>query len=526
MPIRSRKQEETIGWLVRMTKLEDVLSSIERERALNKPTSMTKVDLSNCGLTELPQELYHVADSLEMLNLGGNSISALSDDFIKFKQLKVLFFAGNTFESVPPVLGRMASLNMLSFKSNKLKSIPEEALSPSISWLILTDNQLPMIPSSIGKLTSLRKCMLAGNCLAELPEEMQNCKEIELLRISDNKLTKLPKWLLTLPRLSWLAFSGNALSSSSSSSSSGSTDDSVFQSTLTTATSNTLPKIDWKDLSVDNIVGEGASGVVYKAVWSGRSSTMASSSTGGDIDVALKFFKGAMTSDGSPENEMEVISKIGNHPNFIPCFGRLDKCPADQIGGADKEGLVFPLVSSDFYNILGGPPSFDTCTRDTFPSAADGGIKALFTLPYVLHVVVGIAAACLHLHSTCGLLHGDIYAHNILVQHKALPATLSDTKPALLTDFGAASTAPRELFTGDEMRLLERVEVRAFSCLIEDLLDNGDFIDTNDNDTKTNAACVSRLRQLQGKCRVEQVEARPGFIDIISILQAELSSLV
>jgi len=50
---------------------------------------------------------------------------------------------------------------------------------------------------------------LAGNNLEKLPMEMAACKNLELLRISANKLTEFPNWLLELPKLAWLACSGN-----------------------------------------------------------------------------------------------------------------------------------------------------------------------------------------------------------------------------------------------------------------------------------------------------------------------------
>jgi Leucine-rich repeat (LRR) protein len=102
---------------------------------------------------------------------------------------------------------------MVSFKSNSLNRIDEEALTSSITWLILTDNELSSIPRSIGKLTHLRKCMMAGNKLTSLPEEMAGCQELELLRLAANDLTELPSWLLKLPKLSWLAFAGNPIGS-------------------------------------------------------------------------------------------------------------------------------------------------------------------------------------------------------------------------------------------------------------------------------------------------------------------------
>ena len=57
-------------------------------------------------------------------------------------------------------------------------------------------------------------------------------------------------------------------------------------------------------------------------------------------------------------------------------------------------------------------------------------------------------------------MHGDLYAHNIL---------RCDEGNALLGDFGAASFFVRE----DRQRAeaLQRIEVRAFACLLEELLD-------------------------------------------------------
>lgn len=78
---------------------------------------------------------------------------------------------------------------MLSFKANRLSYIPEDALSPSIGWLILSDNLLTELPKSIGKLTGLRKCMLAGNQLTSLPKEFgEGCINLELIRLADNKV--------------------------------------------------------------------------------------------------------------------------------------------------------------------------------------------------------------------------------------------------------------------------------------------------------------------------------------------------
>ncbi|MDW5416584.1 hypothetical protein R6242_08380 [Iodobacter sp. CM08] len=51
---------------------------------------VSRLDLS-CGLTEFPQEIYQLADSLEILNLSGNALSSLPDDLPRLHQLKVIF---------------------------------------------------------------------------------------------------------------------------------------------------------------------------------------------------------------------------------------------------------------------------------------------------------------------------------------------------------------------------------------------------------------------------------------------------
>jgi Leucine-rich repeat (LRR) protein len=146
--------ELTNLFVVKMEKFLKVLEDIE------KGSKLVSVDLSSCGLTEFPIELFKICESIEILNLGGtkvvsllfslyftfissgNKLKTLPLDMPRFSRLRILFFAQNEFETIPVQLGQIPSLFMLSFKSNNLKYIDESALSSSISWLILTDNKL------------------------------------------------------------------------------------------------------------------------------------------------------------------------------------------------------------------------------------------------------------------------------------------------------------------------------------------------------------------------------------------------
>ncbi|TXK20976.1 protein kinase [Pontibacter qinzhouensis] len=422
----------------------------------------TSLRLLSCGLTEFPEEIIDLADTLEMLDLSGNPISQLPDSFKLLRNLKIAFFYNNEFEHFPPVLSECPKLEMIGFKENKISAIAEDAIPLNIRWLILTNNRLTQLPASIGKCRRLQKFMLAGNQLRTLPEEMAQCRNIELLRIAANQLETLPAWLFELPRLSWLAYSGNPCCESE-------------------LPEKELTEINWADLALDVQLGQGASGYIYKAHWHRNKPAEIQE------HVAVKVFKGEITSDGSPEDELKACMAAGNHPNFVQVLGRIGGHPEQ------KQGLVLSLIPPSYKN-LGLPPSLESCTRDVYLEGTR------FSLQTALSIATGIASAAAHLHAQ-HLLHGDLYAHNILINAAAHP---------LLGDFGAATSYTSVNKTWAQA--LERMEVRAFGCLLDDLLTHLAPAD------KTQTA-VGLLSRLQEQCLQETIINRPGFVQVLQQLQ-------
>ncbi len=242
-----------------------------------------------------------------------------------------------------------------------------------------------------------------------------------------------------------------------------------------------IPAIDWRALSLQHKLGEGASGVIHQADWA--------RSDGGIQPVAVKLFKGAVTSDGWPHSEMAACIAAGAHPNLIAVQGRVRNHPEG------TSGLVLALVDPRFGN-LAGPPSLASCTRDVY---ADG---AGWTAPTALRMARGIASAAAQLHAR-GILHGDLYAHNILWDGQG---------DCLLGDFGAASFLP----PGDDAqaRALQRIEVCAFGHLLEELLARCRPANAEDR------AALASLRDLQERCVLSEPAARPVFAEIVSALAA------
>lgn len=377
----------------------------------------TRVKISE-GLTVFPTELYELSDTLTELDLSGNHLAVLPDDFGKLNKLKIFFASNNDFETLPSVLGQCPNLDMIGFKANRISEIGEHSLPINTRWLILTDNKLRTLPNSFGELLQLKKLMLAGNRLQELPKSMASCRELELIRISANRLSSLPDWLLQLPKLSWIAFSGNPLCANF----------------IKVRGEARLPKVRMNDFKLGELLGQGASGEIYKAHYTGENL---------NEEIAVKLFKGHVTSDGYPEDEMIANINVGPHANLVKVVAQLDD--------NKQKGLLMKLIPSSYTN-LGLPPSFVTCTRDNFEP------RYLIALHHVVKIIKQISDVLLHMH-TQKISHGDLYAHNIL---------LNDNANVLLGDFGAASHFSH-LPVHQQSDLLT-IEKRGLGHLLEDLL--------------------------------------------------------
>ncbi|MEO7105457.1 MAG: leucine-rich repeat-containing protein kinase family protein, partial [Rhodoferax sp.] len=350
-----------------------------------------RLDLS-CDLRTVPPEVLDLADTLEVLNLSGNQLSTLPHDLPRLHRLKVIFCSDNPFTQLPEVLGDCASLQQVGFKACRIDHVPGAALPPLLRWLILTDNAITHLPAELGQRPALQKLMLAGNQLRTVPEGLAEAHTLELLRLSANQFGQLPTWLTTLPRLSWLALAGNPLG-------------------WHRPTPAPMGRVPWAQLRVDGLLGEGASGHIYRVHQEGDGQ-----------GLALKLFKGAVTSDGLPEHELAACLAAGQHPALCTPSAEL----ADHPQGT--RGLLLPLIPPTYTN-LAGPPSLETCTRDVYP------VGLRIPAPVALRLALGMAEAVAHLHQQ-GVMHGDLYAHNILWD----PAN----GQALLSDFGAGTLLPAD----------------------------------------------------------------------------------
>lgn len=376
------------------------------------------------NLREFPIAILSLADSLEILDLSNNQLSTLPDELSQLHKLKIIFASNNCFTKLPAVLGRCKNLEMVGFKSNQIKEVPEQALPEKLRWLILTDNQLQTLPDSLGERPRLQKLALAGNRLTALPSTLYKLTNLQLLRISANQLTECPDQLLDLPKLAWFAFAGNPFCQS----------DVIMKS---------VPSISSSSYTLQNILGQGASGVIYQASWNNSQSQFPD-------DIAVKVFKGEVTSDGYPQDELQACLKVGDHPNLVQSLA--------QVQVPDTLSLIMDLIPTHYKN-LGLPPSLQSCTRDTFNEGFS------LTVENITKIVTQMQQVFEHLHKN-QVCHGDLYAHNVLLDEHA---------NIIFGDFGAASMY--HMLTEKQQQKVKQIEYRALQYFVADLLSVCTFFD-------------------------------------------------
>ncbi|UWZ96847.1 leucine-rich repeat-containing protein kinase family protein [Vibrio splendidus] len=369
------------------------------------------------GLTDFPLEILELADSLEILDLSGNQLSELPQELTQLTNLRIIFASNNLFTHLPDVLGSLPELEMVGFKTNQIKTVSEESLPAQLRWLILTDNAIEVLPNSLGERPRLQKLALAGNQLRALPESMEKLSNLELVRLSANQLTEFPEFLIKLPKLAWLAFAGNPFCK--------------HPSCL-----DSVPAVSSQCYSLNQVLGQGASGVISHANW-----------LNDDFDfpqeVAVKVFKGEVTSDGYPHDELEACLQAGQHSNLVKSIAQVDE--------SDYLALVMELIPSNYYN-LGLPPTLESCTRDTF----NEGFK--LSIAQINSITEQMIDVFEHLHAN-KVCHGDLYAHNTLVNEQG---------QMIFGDFGAATIYG--YLTEEQQQGIRRIEARALKYFIEDLL--------------------------------------------------------
>jgi len=116
------------------------------------------VDLRNCGLKEIPKELFN-CPGLITIDLGNdefadeifrNSIKVIPDDISKISNLVNLNLENNKVEIISDKISELRKLKYLNLNNNKLRDLSEKITNlPTLKELNISNNPFDMLPPEI-----------------------------------------------------------------------------------------------------------------------------------------------------------------------------------------------------------------------------------------------------------------------------------------------------------------------------------------------------------------------------------------
>jgi hypothetical protein len=393
-------------------------------RALLSLPLLRHLDVSGAALGALPPRLGRLAPSLRSLDVARCGLAALPDSLTALTALTSLNAADNALTALPAGIGALTALVRLGLRGNRLEALPPSVgRLAALRELYLTDNALAALPEELAGCAALAKLQASHNApLAALPAALGRLPRLELLRLARCGLTNdalAP--LAAAPALAWVSLAGNPCAAPAGSSS-------------------RLPLVDASELELGAPLGAGASGEVRAGAWRGRR-------------VAVKLFPPAdggapKSPDGAPGDEAAVAAALAAASPRLPRVVAALRPGAAAPGG----GLVMELAPGA---PLAAKPTSGSLLRCLWPPGA------AFDARFVLAVAADVAAALEAMHGR-GVVHGDVYAHNVLAD--------GDGR-ATLVDYGAAGFAPRGgAPAAAAAAALEGADARAFGLLLRDLV--------------------------------------------------------
>ncbi|GFR43459.1 hypothetical protein Agub_g4542 [Astrephomene gubernaculifera] len=376
-------------------------------RGLSRLSNLQVLLAPRNRLISIPAELGQLSRSLVQLDLGTNQLVEVPSSLCQLTNLRTLNLMANQLEQLPANFGRLRNLRLLGLKSNKLSSLPASfSQLTNLVELFITDNRLTDLPAGMARCTSLVKLQASFNCFTQLPACLLHLPRLELLRVAVCGIRALPTGLLesgALPALAWFSCAGNPACPQPPPPAPG------------------LPVVEEDDLELGCKLGDGASGEVYRAVWRGQL-------------VAVKYFRADVSPDGRTEDEVALAIGL-QHPHLTQVLARVRYPP----------GLVLRLETG---SPLAHKPTSQHLLRCKW------GDDVRFAPRRALLLAAAVADALRYCHEA-GVCHGDVYAHNVL---------MDEDENVTLCDFGASFS-----YDPKSQPFWQAMEVRAYGLMLRDV---------------------------------------------------------
>lgn len=179
------------------------------EEAVSTPEQVTRLDLSNLGIEELPEN-FGVLSSLISLNLSKNCLKSLPKSMAKLSALSNLDLRRNDFEVLPDVLADMP-LRSLNASGNRLNDVFVLRNCQVLRVLDLSGNSLSEIIDCINEENELRTLNLSSNFIKAVDGLFPSLRHLQRLNLNGNILNELPRSIAAMVELEEIEVCDNRL---------------------------------------------------------------------------------------------------------------------------------------------------------------------------------------------------------------------------------------------------------------------------------------------------------------------------
>jgi Leucine-rich repeat (LRR) protein len=198
--IKNRKKDPNVEYIYkskgyRLTDLPDSMVLLKNLKRLN---------LVNNNFSEIPSVVYKITSLVE-LSAGGISVSGEIKNLVNLKKLDL---STGRIKELPKEIGLLNNLVELNLDGNILEDLPFEiAQLNNLRKLNLGSNHFKYIPECVKQLTMLKEIGLNGLKNVDFNDTINSLcalKNLELIDLGFNKLTKFPQWILCCSALKTL----------------------------------------------------------------------------------------------------------------------------------------------------------------------------------------------------------------------------------------------------------------------------------------------------------------------------------
>lgn len=215
----NRLQNSSLETIAQMTSLRDLklsknLFSGPLNSELSNLSSLEVLDLHGNNVSALPQN-FEKMSRLRILNLSENSIESLpfgdlaklpltellvrknkltgtliEDSVEELRQLQTLDASVNQLARLAPldVAIRLPALHALSLSMNRLDTLPDMTMWTSLLTLMVDENRISDIPDGFTTLDKLRHADFSGNDIRVVPPEISKMDNLAMMRLGGNPL--------------------------------------------------------------------------------------------------------------------------------------------------------------------------------------------------------------------------------------------------------------------------------------------------------------------------------------------------